>query len=240
MYPCNHETDVSRIPVSLYVYLLSFSVFYSLVLIRCEQRSGWTPEAWDQEALEACWNAGCLSSPNQNDVNIGEPLKMGLIWAMVNHVNIEISENLDWHFKAFPAISPVEVAIATIPEGKGWELANGLGFSFKKYHDVCKLLMMREPITYPKLQIATLLPSSAKKRSKHISTKSSPFFGSPFVGWSKLQPCSRPEVPLQECGFTLDESCTWWKKAIPGKVVAVATKDLTHGCYQIAPWSTYK
>ena len=30
---------------------------------------------------------------------------------------------------------------------------------------------------------------------------------------------------LKECGFTLDESCTWWKKAIPGKVVAVATKD---------------
>ena len=176
-----------------------------------------------------------LIIPNQNDGNIGEPIEHGLIWAMVNHVNIEIWENLDWHFKAFPAISPVEVAIATIPEGKGWELAIGLGFSFKTYHDVCTFLMMREPITYPKLRIATLLPSSAKKHSKHISTKSSPFLGHHLLD---DQNCS-PAAALKECGFTLDESCTWVEEG-DSRGGRLLQQKIDSWMLRIAPWSTYK
>ena len=119
------------------------------------------------------------------------------------------------------------------PTGWGFPLNNTMMFG--------KLLMIPEPITYPKLRIATLLPSSAKKHSKDISTKSSPFFGSPFVGWSKLQPCSRPEVPLQECGFTLDESWYLVEKGDSREGRGCCNKrsdslDVT----KIAPWSTYK
>ncbi len=96
---------------------------------------------------------------------------------MVNHVKNEIWENLDSHFKAFHAISPVEVAIAAIPEGKGWELAKGL--CLQKYNDVCKLLMMWELSIYIKSSKVVNSYSEPKKHSK----QSSLFCWLLFFGW---------------------------------------------------------